>query len=444
MTRAALFVVLLSACAALPAVSERMEQERRRGSTVAWLVVDAQTGKTLSESDAHRRMLPASVTKLASTLAALQVFGPEHRFVTPFFLDSPPAPQWRGNLVLIPSHDPSFASDRFDETRDTLDRIAAAMSALGIKRWRGGVIVDGGDAALYGPGWSQDDLGSEYTQPQTRFLFAENTKKARVSRHTQSSDAMQISLVEGSKSSSACRRAPYATYVSCEVTLAPGQDETTVSFADVDPERSFAQALDAALATHGIAHEGDAVPLRNERIALVEIRSPQLSTLVAVTNKHSLNVYADALLFAVNARTQRPRTFTDAVQSLLEVLKEAGVMTSGVRLTDGSGLSRYDALTPSFMVSLLRTGLGLKESSAWISSFAIAGVDGTLKRRALPQATLVFAKTGTLSAQRALAGIAYRPHHADHPLVAFALFIDHDMSDQTNALLDDFLRRVVD
>ena len=80
---------------------------------------------------------------------------------------------------------------------------------------------------------------------------------------------------------------------------------------------------------------------------------------------------------------------------------------AGVRLADGSGLSRLDRLTASAIVALLAAGIAdLDVREAFLASLAVAGVDGTLEHRlqSRPARGRVLAKTGTTNLASALSG----------------------------------------
>jgi D-alanyl-D-alanine carboxypeptidase/D-alanyl-D-alanine-endopeptidase (penicillin-binding protein 4) len=92
-------------------------------------------------------------------------------------------------------------------------------------------------------------------------------------------------------------------------------------------------------------------------------------------------------------------------------LAEAGVPVAGVRIVDGSGLSRLDRLTSQALVAILRAGGEDPDiRDAFIDSLAVAGVSGTLKKRLDRRVTRgkIIAKTGTTSQASALAGFVRR------------------------------------
>ena len=92
-------------------------------------------------------------------------------------------------------------------------------------------------------------------------------------------------------------------------------------------------------------------------------------------------------------------------------LAAAGVPLVGVRIADGSGLSRFDRLTAGALAAILRVGAtDPKIRDAFVTSLAVAGISGTLERRLDLRATRgrVIAKTGTTFRASALAGFVRR------------------------------------
>jgi D-alanyl-D-alanine carboxypeptidase/D-alanyl-D-alanine-endopeptidase (penicillin-binding protein 4) len=88
-------------------------------------------------------------------------------------------------------------------------------------------------------------------------------------------------------------------------------------------------------------------------------------------------------------------------------LAKAGVPLAGVRIVDGSGLSRFDRLTAQSLAAILRTGAADPTiRDAFVGSLAVAGVSGTLEKRLATRPTRgrVVAKTGTTLRASALAG----------------------------------------
>jgi len=71
------------------------------------------------------------------------------------------------------------------------------------------------------------------------------------------------------------------------------------------------------------------------------------------TNTHSINLFAEHLLDLSGLRLiGRAQTELDA-KAVMNFWKEKGMDIQGMTLTDGSGLSQYNAVTPRQMVFLL-------------------------------------------------------------------------------------------
>lgn len=97
--------------------------------------------------------------------------------------------------------------------------------------------------------------------------------------------------------------------------------------------------------------------------------------------------------------------------------------TSGLRFEDGSGLSRYNLLTPRATAQLLAAINRMKDGDVIWNALPIAGIDGTMKKRMLSTPTLgnVRAKSGTFSIASNLSGYVTTRNNRR---LAVALFIN--------------------
>jgi D-alanyl-D-alanine carboxypeptidase/D-alanyl-D-alanine-endopeptidase (penicillin-binding protein 4) len=119
------------------------------------------------------------------------------------------------------------------------------------------------------------------------------------------------------------------------------------------------------------------------------------------------NFTAEMLLKLLGAGDGRTGTSAAGAAVVRATLARAGIRMAGVRIADGSGLSLLNRLTADALVDILRAAWAdpvLRGS--FVSSLAISGRSGTLKRRLTraPAAGQIFAKTGTTRHSTALAG----------------------------------------
>ncbi len=123
--------------------------------------------------------------------------------------------------------------------------------------------------------------------------------------------------------------------------------------------------------------------------------------------RDSDNFVAEMLLKQLGAALGHAGTTSAGATVVAGALAEAGVPLGGVRLADGSGLSRLDRATPESLVAILLAGNADPSiRDAFLASLAVAGVDGTLRNRleSLPARGRVIAKTGTTNRASALSG----------------------------------------
>jgi D-alanyl-D-alanine carboxypeptidase/D-alanyl-D-alanine-endopeptidase (penicillin-binding protein 4) len=139
--------------------------------------------------------------------------------------------------------------------------------------------------------------------------------------------------------------------------------------------------------------------------------SDALVDIVREMNQESDNFVAEMLLKELGASLARHGTTTAGAQVVVRELRAAGIPTAGVRIADGSGLSRRDRLTPDALVAILRAGAADSSiGDAFVTSLSVAGISGTLEHRLDRRATRgrVIAKTGTTNVASALAGFVRR------------------------------------
>jgi D-alanyl-D-alanine carboxypeptidase/D-alanyl-D-alanine-endopeptidase (penicillin-binding protein 4) len=185
-------------------------------------------------------------------------------------------------------------------------------------------------------------------------------------------------------------------------------------------------------------------PKRENAIELVVDRSPPLGELIDVALKWSRNGYAETLLYSMSPPGE-PATASAGLKAMQEALGAWGVPPDSYVPHDGSGLSRYDYLTPHALVRLL-TALWTDPAHAepFRRTLPVAGVSGSLENRlkGTPAESRVWAKTGSMSNVRSLAG--YLMTQENEPLV-FAILVNgyRVPSSEIEAVIDKLLLRLV-
>ncbi len=124
--------------------------------------------------------------------------------------------------------------------------------------------------------------------------------------------------------------------------------------------------------------------------------------------KESDNLYAESLFFQIaSALGHRPAKAVHARQAVKQMVSKMGFTGVPYKVTDGSGLSLYNYVTPELLVCLLRYAYHHRHIYMYLyPSLPVAGEDGTLKTRMTGSYTRgnVKAKTGTVTGVSSLAG----------------------------------------
>jgi D-alanyl-D-alanine carboxypeptidase/D-alanyl-D-alanine-endopeptidase (penicillin-binding protein 4) len=191
------------------------------------------------------------------------------------------------------------------------------------------------------------------------------------------------------------------------------------------PGTDAGAALAAALGVPGATVALGTAPAGAQVLGTVE--SAPVERLVEQALTASDNLLAEDLARQVALATGREASFAGSAEAVAAAVGAAGFTTTGLTLSDGSGLSGTDAVPARLLVDVLEAAAdgSQPELGSLLSGLPVAGWTGTLADRGdADPATApgtVRAKTGTLATTSALAGLVVT---ADGRLLAFALLAD--------------------
>jgi D-alanyl-D-alanine carboxypeptidase/D-alanyl-D-alanine-endopeptidase (penicillin-binding protein 4) len=321
------------------------------------LAIDLTTGRAIYGHNVTKPLIPASNEKLAVTYAALVAFGPAHQFETEVLGDGEQQGNlWRGDLVLKGYGDPTLSTLR-------LHALAGQIRATGITRVTGRLVGDESyfDTRRTAPGWK-----SWFFINESPPLSALTVDRGRYHGRTSRNPALAAA-------------------------------------------ESFREALRAA----GIAVAGRTLlgKAAEDAPPLASTTSVPLEDVLRFMNRESDNFTAEILLKHLGTELAERGTTQAGSAAVRQILAEGQVPLGGVRIVDGSGLSRLNRLTPVSLVALLQLSYAdpsLRETI--LSSLPVAGRTGTLRRRMRGSAAAgrVLAKTGTTREASALSGFVKR------------------------------------
>ncbi len=358
--RMRLWVLVLAACllGLVAAGSAQASLGRRLAAALAGsgvdasrsaaMAVDLRTGQTIFAHNPWLSLVPASNEKLAITFAALKALGPAYRIETVVLgRGRLEGSTWLGDLVIRGRGDPTLS-------RVSLADLAWQLRAAGIRRVTGAIV---GDESFF--------------------------------------DARRTAL--GWKPHFYVNESPPLSALSIDRSTSP------------EPAFEATTAFRRALRLARVAAPGPALLGRAPAgsFPLASVLSPPLRDIVRAMGTESDNYTAELLLKQLGAVIARHGTSPAGAAVVMGVLAQAQIPVKGVRIVDGSGLSRLDRLTAGSIVALLRaTFADPLIRPTFVASLAIAGRTGTLVNRLRAPLTRgnVLAKTGTTSIACALSG----------------------------------------
>lgn len=160
------------------------------------------------------------------------------------------------------------------------------------------------------------------------------------------------------------------------------------------------------------------------RHQIASVGSPSVASLVHTVNHHSNNFLAETLLKQMGVKKRGYGSTEAGVEAVYSFLKSKGIDVSGFYMFDGSGISRYNAITVNQLVQLLTYMQHSPDSATFISSLAVAGKSGTLSKMCLNSEAEgnIQGKSGTMSRVKSYAG--YAQTRSGHTLI-FAVIVNN-------------------
>ena len=450
-------LALIVACSVTAAPSEREALVERIGERFDdpdfaqsfWgvLIESLDSGEIWYERNADRLFIPASNQKIPVAAAAYRALGPDFTFTTTVHHTGDIQDGvLRGDLVIHANGDPTLYDRLQSHPTAVFERWAAELRELGIRRIEGNLVGDDSawERRRTGSGWPHHEITPWYYAEYGPLQFNENYVDLRfippasvdgelvIQPNVESAYftlVNKVRVVERGSTSIAMNRPPFSNEITLSGTVVAGAAPFERTPTITDPTLFYVTVLKETLEANGIAVDGVPVGLGSlldwphQADDLPEIArhdSPPLREIIPSFMKRSQNVYAETLVLTMGWKETGFGTFAAGREVVQREMAAFGVRSGDYRFADGSGLSRYNLISPRQINAINR---GMRDSELrdlWLDSQAVAGVDGTLRRisRDSPLANNVRAKTGTLSTVRALSGFL---HTADGEALLFSI-----------------------
>ena len=420
-----------------PTVAEILANANVPLDSVAIVVKEVGAKEPLVSLNPNLAMNPASVMKLFTTYAGLELLGPAYTWKTEVYATGEiRGGTLAGDLALKGGGDPILTIERFGQ-------MLKQLRERGLRTIKGDLILDktffepiNFDPAKFdGEPLKAYNVGPDallLNFKTVRFNFApafdhkRNDKSVLISPEVK---PVQMDIINRMRLvDAACGE--WRDHILLEVeTITPTQ--LRVSFTGNYPRSCGERAWNIALLDHprfvggvfarlwkdlGGVWQGDvkvqAMPAEATLLSATE--SPALSEVVRDINKFSNNVMARQLFLTLSAEKMLPPANAGRSANVIkEWLNKKGIAAPELVLENGSGLSRAERTSATTLSAMLDAAFKSSVMPEFIASLPLLGMDGTLRRRGRSDAIAGQAhiKGGTLNEARAMAGYVLDTNH---------------------------------
>jgi D-alanyl-D-alanine carboxypeptidase/D-alanyl-D-alanine-endopeptidase (penicillin-binding protein 4) len=428
-------------------------------SAVALVVQEVDANKPALSFNASQPLNPASVMKLVTTFAALELLGPTFTWRTEAYLAGPLAGDaLDGDLVLKGNGDPRLTIEHFW-------MLVRSLRARGLREIRGDLVLDrtffeandhdparfdGEPLRPYNVG--ADALLVNYKTVRFQFVPDAATKAVTIvpePRLAQLEVANAVRAVDGG-----CGDWRAALKLDLQSKDGAG---ARASFSGAMPASCGERAWNVALFTHrdyvhgvfrqlweelggtlqGRVRDGTA-PAGARPFAVYE--SPSAAEVVRDMNKFSNNVMARQVFLTLSAETLKlPGRYDRSARVVQSWLAGRGLELPELVIENGSGLSRADRISAGSLARLLVAAYRSSVMPEFIASLPLVAYDGTLRKRMKFESVAgqAHVKTGSLSDVRSIAGYVLDRNARRHAVV---FIVNHANAGAGQAAQDAVLR----
>ena len=388
---------------------------------------------------------PASLSKLATTVVALDLLGPTFVWRTPVYIDGPVRDGLlQGNVYVRGSGDPRLVVER-------LWLLMRRLQGLGIQKIQGDIVLD--KSAFDLPERNPASFDGEPLRPYNAapdallvnfkslvFQFvpdrAANLARIHVEpplAGVQFPTTVPLSNTDCSDYRSSLRADwadPLRIRFAGSFPAVCGEKVWPVAYAA--PQQFAARSIAGMWQQVGGQLVGQVrdgvVPANLQPVFSVE--SPALSEVIRDINKFSNNVMAQQLFLTLSQQARGTGSW-DASREAMQVWWRDRIGGEVPVFDNGSGLSRDERISTLGLARLLQFALGSPTMSELMSSLPMSGLDGTLKRS--KSQSIAHLKTGSL---RDVAGIAGYVDTANGKRLILVAVLNHANAQAARGALD--------
>ena len=441
----------------LPApVADALKRAKIPESALALHVQDVTQSAPVLALNEQRAMNPASVMKLVTTFAALEVLGPAYQWKTEIFTNGAlKGERLNGDLIFKGYGDPKISLEAFW-------LILRDLRQKGLREIHGNIMLDRSyfdlpkedpsafDNEPHKPyNAAPDALLVNFRAHRVRFLPELDGKAPRIVLDPEINGARIVNQVRSGAGGCGEWRDKVRFQINPPTytfsgSFASACDERALHLVLQDNNTYFGVLFKQLWEQMGGVWKGSVVegvvPDTARRIGKHD--SPALAEVIRDINKFSNNVMARQLFLTLGAEVRGiPATPMKSAAAINDWLGVRGQRFLELVLDNGSGLSRTERISAQHLAWLLRAAYQSNVFAELESSLPIVAMDGTMKKRLTLGNVSGHAhiKTGSLKEVRAIAGYVF---DAQGRRMAVVCLINHPNAELARPVQDALLEWV--
>jgi len=427
------------------------EDSEISSSLVSFYAIDLNSNEVVGELNPNMLLSPASTMKIVTTSAALEILGADYTFKTKVnYSGNINNGVLNGNLIVKGEGDPCFLSSNFSKHYSSyFTELIDTIKKLGITKIHGKII---GNSCfytdnLYPSTWILADVANYYGAAPWALSIFDNEYKVFFKTGENKGDSTKITKIE-----------PYLNFLNIKnfvTTDNVNSDQSIIYGGQFDNYRIVSGNLPlkrenfevkgsipsppyfAALYFKNIFKNNSIIiddtadyyyefselfdTINNQNL-IFKFNSPPLKDIIYYTNIKSINLYAEHLLRQISLKLIGEASNKNGIIAITNFWKEK---TGKFIMYDGSGLSRFNAISAKQIVSIIKYMKNeSKNYTYFYNSLPVAGKSGSISGmfKGTYAENNLHAKSGYMSGVRSYAGVVKSKSGKN---IAFAIIINN-------------------
>ncbi|MEM7162306.1 MAG: D-alanyl-D-alanine carboxypeptidase/D-alanyl-D-alanine-endopeptidase [Bacteroidota bacterium] len=383
---------------------EYAKRTELKGGKLAFFAYNVDRDEVLAKYKEQEYMAPASILKLLTTSAAVQVLGANYQFKTQIaYKGVIEEGVLKGDLIVIGGGDPSLGfnlvSHEPEFPKVFFEGVTLALKEKNIKKIEGNIIADLSffEKNPLPSGWTWGDIGNYYGAGShalnihgNRFMafFKSGKQEGSKSILTEVFPKLDYQIDNEVKTANISNdqayfySSPWSDHIFMEGRIPLGKSRFKVKGSIPDPPKFLLETLGNQMKSNQIEWNG-VFQYASRKVKVNEVifthKSTELKNIAAYTNSKSDNFFAETLLKLLGTQLGQGST-ENGIKVLRSFLNDKGLKSTEYRATDGSGLSRDNLITCKLMCDFLCMNLEDADTKFTELGLSIAGKTGSFRR----------------------------------------------------------------